>query len=86
MSVPKPSVVGWASGIPGERFSAYEVAKSWGVSSKLVLTWIAKGWLKAARGRYGYRIRMKALRRAIMDHPEIAEAVLRPKPVKKVKP
>jgi len=78
--VPFPGIIGRVSGVAGERFTTAEVAASWGVPRTTVVSWIERGLLVAAWTRHGgYRIRLKALRRALMDHPEVAEAVLRPK-------
>jgi len=65
-------------GEPGVRYSASQVATSWGIDIRTVTGWIAKGWLRASQTTHGYRIRLRALRRLLLDHPSayttIAEA------------
>jgi hypothetical protein len=70
------------NGLPGERYGENDVARWLGVSRATVVAWIERGWLVASRlrisqGRGWYRIRRKALRRAIVEYPQIARTVLR---------
>jgi excisionase family DNA binding protein len=69
-------------GLPGERYGEGEVARALGVARTTVVAWIERGWLTASRlrisqGKGWYRIRRRALRRAIIEHPEVARTVLR---------
>jgi excisionase family DNA binding protein len=70
------------AGLPGERFSASELAKALGVPQETIVSWIERGWLRASKlrvsqGKGWYRIRRRAVRRAICDHPKVALAVMR---------
>jgi hypothetical protein len=60
-------------GVAGTRYSAYEVAQAWGVSVSTVVSWIKRKWLTASETtNRGYRIRLRALRRLILDYPSVA--------------
>lgn len=49
-----------------------------GLPRATVTTWIERGWLKAARQRDGtYRIRHRAIRRALRDFPQVAATAMR---------
>lgn len=77
MAIPR-SAREWiqAPGIAGARYSASEVAGSLGVDLRTVVSWIERGWLRAARSSTGgYRIRQRAVRRLLCDYPEAAERV-----------
>ena len=67
-------------------YSASEVGKLLGISSKSVATWIEKDWLKASRGvgiaseacaddletrRLQYQITMPAVRKFLISHPRV---------------
>lgn len=64
-------------GIAGDRYTPAEVAQSLGVLPETVRAWIERGWLRASLTSYGYRIRHKAVRRALRDIPEVARTVVR---------
>jgi hypothetical protein len=65
----------------GERWFAADVARSLDVPTGEVTHWIREGWLRASRietpGGVMYRIRRRALRRAIMDYPQVSKAIMR---------
>lgn len=72
------------SALPGERLSEGEAAQALGVTRHLVVSWIERGLLTASklrisRGKGWYRIRRRALRRAIIEYPEVAKAILKAK-------
>jgi hypothetical protein len=70
----------WAElpGTAGIRYTAAEVARAMGLAPATVVAWIERGWLKAARQRDGvYRIRHRAIRRALRDHPQVAATAMR---------
>jgi hypothetical protein len=69
------------AGLPGCRWSANQLAQALGVLPETVVSWIEKGWLRASRlrvsqGQGWYRIRRRAIRRAICDVPAIQRAVI----------
>jgi len=70
------------TGVPGDRYSEGELARHLGVSTRLVVSWIERGYLRASKLRQAscrgsYRIRRRAVRRAIADHPQVMRAVLK---------
>jgi excisionase family DNA binding protein len=54
-----------------------EVAESLGVDPRTVEAWIERGWLNASWSADGYRIRRKAVRRMLVDVPEVSNVVAR---------
>lgn len=70
----------WAvlPGTAGTRYTASEVARAMGLPRSTITSWIERGWLRAARQRDGiYRIRHRAIRRALRDHPQVAATAMR---------
>ena len=69
----------WAElpGTAGMRYSAGEVARAMGLAPATVVAWIRAGYLRASLGHSGYRIKHRAIRRALRDHPQVARAALR---------
>lgn len=64
-------------GWPGHRYSARELAETLCVRAQTVIAWIQRGWLHAAGTTTGrYRIRARAVRRLLCDHPSAARAVM----------
>lgn len=62
----------WAGlpGLPGERYSAEELAHGLGVRIQTITRWIRWGWLRATLSpKRGYRIRRRAVRRLLNDFP-----------------
>lgn len=54
------------------RYSPVEVAYALSVSRQAVHWWMQRGWLRYAEPEPGkYRIRAKAVKRMLMDHPEL---------------
>lgn len=70
----------WAElpGTAGMRYSAAEVARAMGLAPSTVVAWIKAGYLRASESTHGgYRIRHRAIRRALRDHPQVAQAAMR---------
>src|SRR5262245_53286303 len=69
------------AGRAGERYSAGAVAAMLGVPTGEVTSWIRNGWLRASRYEDAkgvrYAIKRSAIRRAIMDVPQVQKAILR---------
>ena len=64
-------------GTAGTRYTASEVARSMGLELATVTGWIAAGLLMASQQRDGtYRIRHRAIRRALRDHPQVARVAM----------
>jgi hypothetical protein len=70
----------WAElpGTAGMRYSAAEVAHAMGLAPSTVVAWIKAGYLRASESTHGgYRIKHRAVRRALRDHPQVARAAMR---------
>lgn len=66
------------AGQPGERYTLKDAADALEVHEETVRRWIVKGYLRAGCDRHGvYRIRRKALRRALLDYPTVANDIAR---------
>jgi excisionase family DNA binding protein len=64
------------AGQPGERYTLQDAAEALLVHEETVRRWIVRGYLRAACDHRGvYRIRRRALRRALMDYPTVANDI-----------
>jgi len=58
------------------RYTPQELADNLGVSKPTVISWIRRGWLRAARpGPRTWRIRANAVTRMLLTVPEVAQLV-----------
>jgi excisionase family DNA binding protein len=62
----------------GKRYTAGDVARGLGVSYATVLDWLKRGLIRGTRDILGrWRIRHRAVRRALRDHREVQSSVAR---------
>lgn len=63
-------------GTPGARFTATTVAHAWDLEPHQVAAWCKRGIIQASLTQAGWRIRRKALRRAL-EAPEVQRALIK---------